>query len=140
MVKSTGKGSGLSESELQDLVASSDAGSRNPEGSVGLFLAAVALVWSIYQVTLASPLSNYILPSDLINNSRQLHLAFALFLAFMAYPALKSSPRHKIRYKTGFWVFLGHLLLFMGFSFTTKLSPPVGWLTTRTSGLPLLVS
>ena len=31
-----------------------------------------------------------------MNNARQFHLAFALFLAFAAYPALKSSPRNYI--------------------------------------------
>ncbi|MBC7164970.1 MAG: TRAP transporter permease [Roseovarius sp.] len=83
----------LSEDELQEMVASNDGGARNPTGAVGLLLAVVAVVWSLYQVLLASPLANYVLPGDLINNSRQIHLAFAIFLAFMAYPMLKSSPR-----------------------------------------------
>ncbi len=88
------KGNGpLSESELQEMVASSDSGARNPTGAVAMLLAVVAVVWSLYQVLLASPLANYVLPGDLINNSRQIHLAFAVFLAFMAYPMLKSSPR-----------------------------------------------
>ncbi len=86
----------LSEEELQELVASSDAGARNPAGSVGMLLAIVAVVWSVFQVLLASPIAPYVLPGDLINNSRQIHLAFAIFLAFMAYPALKSSPRNYI--------------------------------------------
>ncbi len=89
--------SGLSEEELQELVAASDSGSRNPAGPIGLFLAAVALAWSAFQVLLASPLANYVLPSDLINNSRQVHLAFAIFLAFMAYPALKSAITSRFR-------------------------------------------
>ena len=63
----------LSEEELQDLVASTDAGARNPVGPVGTFLAVVAVVWSLFQVVLASPWSNIILPGDLINNSRQIH-------------------------------------------------------------------
>ncbi len=88
-----GKGP-LSEAELQDLVASSDAGGRNPSSTgVAILLAIVAVVWSVFQVLLASPVSNYVLPGDVINNSRQIHLAFAVFLVFMAYPALKSSPR-----------------------------------------------
>ncbi|MGR3462566.1 MAG: TRAP transporter permease [Roseovarius sp.] len=88
------KGNGpLSEDELQEMVASSDGGARNPTGAVAMLLAVVAVVWSLYQVLLASPLANYVLPGDLINNSRQIHLAFAIFLAFMAYPMLKSSPR-----------------------------------------------
>lgn len=121
MVKNSDNGRGLSEAELQELVASSDAGSRSPEGAVGLFLAVVALVWSVFQVALASPLSNYILPSDLINNSRQLHLAFALFLAFMAYPALKSSPRHKIPVQDWILGILGAFIALYGFFFYDKI-------------------
>lgn len=90
------EGRALSEEELQDLVSSSDAGARNPVGPVGTFLAITAIVWSLFQVILASPISNQLLPGSVINNSRQIHLAFAIFLAFMAYPALKSSPRHYV--------------------------------------------
>ena len=90
--KTQGKGP-LSESELEEMVASNDGGARNPTGPLALLLAVVAVVWSLYQVLLASPVANYVLPGDLINNSRQIHLAFAIFLAFMAYPMLKSSPR-----------------------------------------------
>ena len=96
MANKSSENRALSEEELQDLVASSDAGARNPAGSIGTFLAIVAVVWSLFQVLLASPLANYILPGDIINNSRQIHLAFAVFLAFMAYPAFKSSPRDYI--------------------------------------------
>ena len=96
MSDNTSSGRPLTEEELQDLVASSDAGARNPIGPVGTFLAIVAVVWSVFQVILASPLSNQLLPGDVINNSRQIHLAFAIFLAYMAYPALKSSPRSYI--------------------------------------------
>src|SRR6056297_583751 len=82
------KGKGpLSEEALQEMVASNDGGARDPTGAVALLIAVVAVVWSLYQVLLASPLANYVLPGDLINNSRQIHLAFAIFLAFMAYPA-----------------------------------------------------
>ncbi|MBV1902519.1 MAG: C4-dicarboxylate ABC transporter, partial [Marinosulfonomonas sp.] len=96
MSDNTSSGRPLTEEELQDLVSASDSGARNPIGPIGTFLAVVAVVWAVFQVVLASPLSNMVLPGDLINNSRQIHLAFAIFLAFMAYPALKSSPRDHI--------------------------------------------
>lgn len=112
---------GMSEEELQELVAASDSGSRNPAGSIGLFLAAVALVWSAFQVLLASPISNYVLPSDIINNSRQIHLAFAIFLAFMAYPALKSSPRHHIPAQDWVLALAGAFLALYGFFFYDKI-------------------
>lgn len=114
-------GQGLSEEELQELVAASDSGSRNPAGPVGVFLAAVALTWSIFQVVLASPLANYILPGDLINNSRQFHLAFAMFLAFMAYPALKSSPRHHIPIQDWALAIFGAFISLYGFFFYDKI-------------------
>ncbi len=111
----------LSEEELQDLVASTDAGSRNPVGMVGTFLAAVALIWSLFQVVLASPISNYVLPGDLINNSRQFHLAFAIFLAYMAYPALSSSPRHHIPVQDWIFAVSGAFIALYGFFMYQKI-------------------
>ncbi|MFD1160323.1 TRAP transporter permease [Roseovarius aestuarii] len=116
----SGKGP-LSEEELQELVSSSDAGSRNPAGAIGTLLATVALVWSLYQVLLASPIANYVLPGDIINNSRQIHLAFAIFLAFMAYPALKSSPRHYVPIQDWVMGLLGAGIALYGFFFYEKI-------------------
>ncbi|MEP3783293.1 MAG: TRAP transporter permease [Ascidiaceihabitans sp.] len=111
----------LSEEELQDLVASSDAGARNPTGNIGMLLAIVAVVWSLFQVLLASPLANYVLPGDVINNSRQVHLGFAIFLAFMAYPALKSSPRHYIPLQDWFLGLFGVFTALYGYVFYQKI-------------------
>lgn len=114
-------GGGLSEAELQELVAATDAGARNPSGNVALFLAAVALVWSLFQVLLASPIANVVLPGDIINNSRQIHLAFAIFLAFMAYPALKSSPRNYIPIQDWVLALAGAFIAMYGFFFYDKI-------------------
>ena len=111
----------LSEEELQELVASADAGARNPAGSVGLLLATVALVWSLFQVLLASPLATTFLPGDIINNSRQIHLAFAVFLAFTAYPALKSSPRSHIPVQDWILAIVAALIALYGFIFYDKI-------------------
>ena len=115
------KGQGLSEEELQDLVSSSDAGARNPVGNVGLFLSIIAIAWSVFQVVLASPLSNQLLPGSIVNNSRQIHLAFAIFLAFMAYPALKSSPRDYIPIQDWIMGFLGVFIALYGYFFYDKI-------------------
>ncbi len=120
MSQKKASGHPLSEEELQELVASTDAGARNPVGPVGTFLAIVALVWAAFQVLLASPISNYVLPSDLINNSRQVHLAFAIFLAYMAYPALKSSPRHHIPVQDWIFALAGTFIALYGFFFYQK--------------------
>ena len=47
---------GLSQEELDELVASSDTGGRSPAGSVGTLLVVVALLWSLFQLWIASPL------------------------------------------------------------------------------------
>ena len=114
-------GRALSEEELQDLVSSSDAGARNPAGPVGTFLAIVAIIWAVFQVTLASPLSNMLLPGSIINNSRQVHLAFSIFLAFMAYPMLKASPRHYIPIHDWILAVVGAAIAMYGYIFYDKI-------------------
>ncbi|MGC9419103.1 MAG: TRAP transporter permease [Rhodovulum sp.] len=121
MSETTAKGRALSEEELQELVAASDSGARNPAGPVGLFLATVAVIWSVFQVLLASPIANYVLPGDLINNSRQIHLAFAIFLAFAAYPALKSSPRRYIPVQDWIFATVGAFIAMYGYFFYEKI-------------------
>ena len=111
----------LSEEELQELVAASDSGARSPTGAVGIFIAGTALVWSIFQVLLASPVAPYVLPGDLINNSRQIHLAFAVFLAAMAYPLFKSSPRDHIPYYDWALGIIGAFLALYGYVFYDKI-------------------
>ena len=89
----------MSDEELQDLVASTDTGARNPVGGVGKILAGVALVWSLYQLWIASPLPfmvGRIIPVLNLDEQKAIHLAFAIFLTFTAYPALKRSPRDRI--------------------------------------------
>ncbi len=121
MVDKSSQNRPLTEEELQDLVASSDAGARAPDGAVGTLLAVVAVVWSMFQVLLASPWSNYILPGDLINNSRQIHLAFAVFLAFMAYPAFKASPRGYIPMADWILGLTGAFIAMYGYVFYNKI-------------------
>jgi TRAP transporter 4TM/12TM fusion protein len=90
-------GTALSEEELQELVASTDTGGRNPAGPVAKLLAGVALIWSLFQLWIASPIP-FIIGIGVFNDTetRSIHLAIALFLAYLAYPALKSSPRDHI--------------------------------------------
>src|SRR6056297_3208586 len=116
------KGKGpLSEEALQEMVASNDGGARNPTGAVALLIAVVAVVWSLFQVLLASPLANYVLPGDLINNSRQIHLAFAIFLAFMAYPMFRTSPRSYVPVYDWILALAGTYLALYGYFFYDKI-------------------
>ncbi|WP_430727115.1 TRAP transporter permease [Variibacter gotjawalensis] len=57
----------------------------------------VAIAWSLFQLWYASPLP-FMVGFGVFNDTsaRAIHLSFALFLAFTAYPALKSSPNTRI--------------------------------------------
>lgn len=87
----------LSEEELRHIVAEADTGGRRPTGMAESLLVAVALIWSLFQLWVASPLP-FSLGVFVLNDTevRSIHLAFACFLAFAAYPALKSSPREYV--------------------------------------------
>ncbi|WP_102110230.1 TRAP transporter permease [Oceaniglobus roseus] len=82
---------GLSQSELDELVASSDTGGRSVAGPVGLALMLVALAWSLFQLWIASPIP-FIVGWGVFNDTeaRSIHLAFAVFLAFAAFPATRT--------------------------------------------------
>lgn len=86
-----------SEVDLEDMVASSDSGARKPLGAPGRLLVGVAAAWSLFQLWIASPLP-FMVGFGVFNatESRSIHLAFAIFLAFLAYPAFQRSPRDRI--------------------------------------------
>ena len=77
----------------QELIAQ-DVGARLPEGPMARVIAGLALLWSLFQLWIASPLP-FILGFGVFNDTetRSIHLAFALLLAFLAYPAFRRSPR-----------------------------------------------
>ena len=83
--------------DLEQLVAEADTGGRKPDGLAGRILLWVALAWSLFQLWYASPLP-FIFGLGILNDTeaRSIHLGFALFLAFTAYPAFKSSSRDRI--------------------------------------------
>ncbi|SDI26923.1 TRAP transporter permease [Lutimaribacter saemankumensis] len=113
--------SALNEDELQELVAASDSGARKVPGNLGLFIAAVALIWSVFQVLLASPVAPYVLPGDLINNSRQIHLAFAIFLSAMAYPLFRSASKTSVPWYDWLLAIGGAYLALYGYFFYDKI-------------------
>lgn len=89
------KAQGLAPSaELEQLVAEADTGGRKPTGAVAGLVACVAVAWSLFQLWYASPLP-FVLGVFILNDTeaRAIHLGLGLFLAFLAYPAFKSSPR-----------------------------------------------
>ena len=80
------------------LVQEADLGGRIPSGLTSRrVLAWTCLAWSLLQLWNASPLP-FILNVFVLNSTemRSLHLGLGLFLAFLAFPFAKSSPRDRI--------------------------------------------
>jgi TRAP transporter 4TM/12TM fusion protein len=83
--------------DVNKLVEDNDTGGRKPGPAVARLLLVVAVAWSLFQLWIASPLP-FALGVFVLNDteSRAIHLAFAVFLAYMAYPASKRSPSSHI--------------------------------------------
>ena len=103
----------FSDSQLQDLVIESDSGARKPTGKSLFLLTSMALLWSLFQIWISSPLPYTYFATDVLNipvlNStyaRYIHLSFALFIAYLAYPVRRSSPRKYIPINDWIFAFL----------------------------------
>jgi len=87
---------------LDELVAKADTGARAPSGWQGRLIAVVAFTWSLFQLytasTLPFTLAEWLGVNITLNSTetRQVHLAFALFLGAAAFPLLRSAPRDRI--------------------------------------------
>jgi len=96
----SGKSISIDHSSTEDAahLVAAESGSRNPTDWSGKLILLVALCWSLFQLWYASPFS-------LISSSfaRPVHLAFAIFLAFLVFPAFKNSPQNRIPWQD--WLF-----------------------------------
>ncbi|MEL6644174.1 MAG: TRAP transporter permease [Pseudomonadota bacterium] len=131
--KNDGDGRQFSDEELQDLVASSDSGARAPTNrSVALLISVTALAWSLFQLWIAQPQLWFGQYLPVLNSSqtRPIHLLFAIFLAFLAYPAFKNSPRDRIPLVDWVLALIGAGTCFYIFWFSDTLA------MTARSGLP----
>ncbi len=80
----------------EELIAK-DVGARLPGGTMAAMIAGLALAWSLFQLWIASPLP-FIFGTGVFNDTeaRSIHLAFALLLAYLAFPAFRRSPRDRV--------------------------------------------
>ncbi|TCP92235.1 TRAP transporter 4TM/12TM fusion protein [Cricetibacter osteomyelitidis] len=154
--------------DLQDMVASSDSGGREPTGFPKKLIFATALLWSLFQLYYASPVPFWLqevvrsigLDINVVfddTKARSIHLAFALFLAYLSYPALTTSPKRRIPIQDWIFAIVGAFLasyyLFFYDQLITRFGAPntqdiiVGCAgivllleaTRRSLGLPLVV-
>jgi TRAP transporter 4TM/12TM fusion protein len=129
---STENGSAANAPDVQQLVAEADTGGRSPSGLSRRILLGVALAWSLFQVWIASPLPFLDWPLvgsfGVFNDTeaRSIHLALAVFLAFLGYPALKRSPRHYIPLQDWVFALLGAFCAAYIFLFYRQLSERPG--------------
>lgn len=87
----------LGEGDVQQLVKDTDLGGRSSVGFAGALMLGVGLFWVAFQLWYASPLP-FALRFGVFNDTeaRSIHLAIGLFLAFLAFPAGKRSPRDHV--------------------------------------------
>ena len=85
-----------------DLVALVDTGGRRPDGWQGRFIIGLAFVWALFQLYISSNIPFWLTDVTGLNvivntdQARFIHLAFAMFLAALAFPLFKTSSRRTI--------------------------------------------
>ncbi|MEP1442390.1 MAG: TRAP transporter permease [Hyphomicrobiales bacterium] len=88
--------------DADQLVAETESGARNAAGLAGKIIIGIAFVWSVFHIYIASSIPFFITEHTSLNvvfnnqEARQVHLAFGLTLAMLAYPLFKSSPRDRV--------------------------------------------
>ncbi|MEM9683769.1 MAG: TRAP transporter fused permease subunit, partial [Pseudomonadota bacterium] len=120
-------GSPTDKVDLDELVASADTGGRNPGPIATKVIFGVALAWSLFQLWFASPLP-FAIGIGVFNDTeaRSIHLAFAIFLAYLAYPAFKNSPRDHIPALDIVFAIVGAIAALYLFIFYREISDRVG--------------
>ncbi|SFQ69740.1 TRAP transporter, 4TM/12TM fusion protein [Halopseudomonas formosensis] len=128
-----------------DELASADIGGRRPTGVTGKLLLGIAGFWSLFQLWIASPLP-YMAGFGVFNSTeaRSIHLALAVFLAFMAFPAFRRSPRDRIPLTDWLLALLaafcaGYIYLFYDQLATRPGSPTTLDVAVALAGLALLL-
>ena len=92
----------LDKRDASDLVEQVDTGARSPLGWQQHLIPVIAFVWACFQLYISSNLPfvlSEVLPINLVvtdSNTRLIHLAFASFLAALAFPLFKHSSRQHV--------------------------------------------
>ncbi len=92
--------------KANQIMAESETGGRSPLGWSRKVMLGVSLIWAIFQIWYASTLP-FIFNFGVFNDTeaRSIHLAFSIFLVYLVFPALRSSPQTCIPWKD--WFFAG---------------------------------
>jgi len=113
---------------LDELLAEADTGGRRPVGAASKkILVMVPLAWTLFQLYYSSPLPfifNFFVIND--TQARAIHLAFAIFLAYTAFPTFKSSPRDYIPLQDWLVALIGAFCASYSFFFYAELASRPG--------------
>ena len=92
-----------------------ETGARAPGGATKRIIAGAAIVWSVFQLWIASPLPfslDFLIISQ--TQARPVHLAFAVFLAFLLFPGVVGRAR-RVPVFAAVWAFAAVALVIYGF-------------------------
>jgi len=102
------------EQSAQDMVLEAESGGRDPSNPyLAKFILYLALVWSLFQLYVSSPLVLEFTPWMNADVVKRIHLMFAGFLAFLSYLPFKSSPKKYIPLTD--WIMGAMLILSVGY-------------------------
>lgn len=157
-------GNAAQSNAAHEMAAAADAGGRFPAGWQRWLIPGICFVWALFQVFYSSNMPFWLADAlrfnaIILNNSeiRLFHLAFALFLAALAFPLLPSSPARYIPWYDWLLGFAGVAACLYLFVFKNEIAVRAGLPTTgdliassvglivlavacyRALGLPLLI-
>ena len=125
--------------QLIDKVLAAETGARQPTGPTKQLIVYLAVAWSIFQLWISSPvpfwvsaavpaLQNFVMFNDTM--ARAIHLSFAIFLVYLAYPMWKKSPRTHVPVYDWVFAFIAAFCASYIFLFHNELSTRPGRPTT----------
>ena len=96
---------GVANQSLIDEVVARESGARSPGGATRQLIIVTAVVWSLFQLWISSPvpfwvsaaapsLQRFVMFNDTM--ARSIHLAFAVFLVFLCYPLWKGAAKNRV--------------------------------------------
>ncbi|MDR0339378.1 MAG: TRAP transporter fused permease subunit, partial [Desulfovibrio sp.] len=109
-----------------------ETGRRKPTGIPHAVLFIVPVLWSLFQLWITSPIP-YSLGVGVFNDtaSRSIHLAFAIFIAYLGFPMFKNSPKDYIPIQDWLLAFIAAFCACYLFIFQDELARRPGIPTTE---------
>ena len=126
----------MTEHEAATILLEKETGGRSVGTKTMRFLLLVALIWSIFQIWVASPLqfmlaeyleANWIILND--SKQRMIHLSFALFLSFLFFPAFKNSSKNSIPLLDWMMSIISLVCVLYNFVFYEDIANRIGYTT-----------